>query len=283
MTTDIYGNDYLRFSTDSLISWLVDASKALSHGVKPTPSGSLGAEVDVSSGSLGGSVKFDYAVHPFNFDTPDGIPKEPINDLTCFDRQDAIVGSITTDFAYTFADIKSLNTAAKVASFFFSGEDFIDGGQKNDFLSGYGGDDTLWGYVGNDTLNGARGHDDLMGGDGEGGRDGKDTFVFDAPLKGSNSDSIYDFGHGDTIELDHSVFRGLQLGSLSKDALKTISDVNAFHHTDTFKGEDKSDRILVDREEGYYYFDRDGSGHRYESVLIFDARTDLHAGDFHVI
>ncbi|MBT6240465.1 MAG: DUF4114 domain-containing protein, partial [Rhodospirillaceae bacterium] len=86
-----------------------------------------------------------------------------------------------------------------------SGEDTLYGGTGNDTLEGGSGDDTLYGGSGDDTLEGGAGNDDLWGGD------GSDTFVFH---EGDGTDTINDFGIGDTMVFEGTWF---DEGTISQD------------------------------------------------------------------
>jgi len=77
------------------------------------------------------------------------------------------------------------------------GNDILYGGTGNDTLDGGDDDDTLYGGSGDDTLIGGEGDDDLWGGD------GSDTFVFH---EGDGSDTVNDFGIGDTLLFEGTWF-----------------------------------------------------------------------------
>ena len=100
------------------------------------------------------------------------------------------------------------------------------------------------GNAGANTIDGGGGSDTLEG------RGGADSFAFTTPLGPDNVDTILGFGNGaDQILLDHSVFSGLGLGTLSADAFRTGA-----------VAQDADDRILYDTSTGALYFDPDGSG-----------------------
>lgn len=116
----------------------------------------------------------------------------------------------------------------------------------DDVLVGNGSRNILYSYSGNDILDGGAGNDVLRGGAGE------DTFVFSTTLGAGNVDSITDFNSADdTIQLDSSVFSGLDIGGL--DAFEFLSN-------DTGLAEAAEQRIIYDNATGNVYFDSDGSG-----------------------
>jgi Ca2+-binding RTX toxin-like protein len=123
----------------------------------------------------------------------------------------------------------------------------------DDVLVGNGSRNILYSYGGNDILDGGAGNDALRGGAGE------DTFVFSTTLGAGNVDSISDFNSADdTIQLDSSVFAGLEAGAL---------DATEFLSNDTGIAETAEQHIIYDNVSGNLYFDSDGSGAA-ESVLF---------------
>ena len=149
----------------------------------------------------------------------------------------------------------------------------------DDRLSGEGGDDRLHGGQGNDKLEGEAGNDRLEGRTGKnklvGGPDG-DTFVFNSRLGiGDKSDSyakIVDFTEGDNIELSRSVFKKLDLGSLSETAFRDV-------------GEKATQGTRVNyKANGDVLYDRDGKGGA--DAIVFATLTskpDLDASAFIVV
>ncbi|NQU58563.1 MAG: tandem-95 repeat protein, partial [Rhodospirillales bacterium] len=103
----------------------------------------------------------------------------------------------------TFKDDVNVQGGAGDDTITFSGslgrddEVEIDGGAGNDVITGGAEDETLIGGTGDDTLTGGAGDDDLWGGD------GNDTFVFH---EGDGSDTINDFGIGDTMVFEGTWF-----------------------------------------------------------------------------
>jgi len=108
---------------------------------------------------------------------------------------------------------------------------------------------TVDGNAGNNYINGGGGKDVLTG------NGGADVFVFKSALNTSNIDKITDFNVAqDKILLDHTVFTGLQGGTLQGTPLST----SAFH---VGRGaHDSSDHIIYNSSTGALSFDADGSG-----------------------
>lgn len=140
----------------------------------------------------------------------------------------------------------------KVVEQALDGKDYIHGSAGGDVLQGFGGDDRFYGRGGNDTLTGGK---------------GKDVFFFTTKLDAeTNVDTITDFSHKfDTIKLGGS-FKGLSDGKLSSKAFKVIEDLGS--------ATDKSDRILYDKADGDLYFDRDGSGAKYDPVKFAEVKNN---------
>jgi Ca2+-binding RTX toxin-like protein len=135
-------------------------------------------------------------------------------------------------------------------------------------------DNQLTGNSGANNINGKEGNDTLTGGG------GRDAFIFDTKLGAGNVDSITDFSHAaDTFHIDNAVFKGLKVGALSK------ADFVIITNPASTKGVDASDRILYDRADGNLYFDRDGSGGRFDPVLFAHVKegTKLDFTDFLII
>jgi serralysin len=136
-----------------------------------------------------------------------------------------------------------------------NGADTITGNGAANRLTGLGGSDRLQGGAGDDRLFGNGGNDQLGGGAGSDsltGGAGRDSFVFRSALETTSHDVITDFRVvDDTIRLDNAVFSGLSTGDLSGAAFVRNASGNA---------EDRSDRIIYEKDTGNLYFDRDGSG-----------------------
>lgn len=162
-----------------------------------------------------------------------------------------------------------------------AGNDYLDGGDGDDYLDGGAGNDRLFGGTGNDQLKGGSGSDYLDGGSGKNwlvGGSGNDSFYFGNPLSAGNVGTIADFDHNDDhILLDHNIFKGLSVGSLSSSAFEMIGGRGS--HVDS------SDRILYDAQTGDLFFDQDGSGRTYQPIRFVNIadHATLHASDFLVV
>jgi serralysin len=133
----------------------------------------------------------------------------------------------------------------------------ILGTSRGNTLIGDSGDNRLKGLGGNDTIKGGGGADYLYGGVGNdvlSGGSGKDNFVFDVrPNRSTNNDKITDFrAADDTIWLDNAVFT--KVGG--DGALKAA----AFRATMTGKAQDRSDRVIYEKDTGKLFYDADGTG-----------------------
>jgi Ca2+-binding RTX toxin-like protein len=142
------------------------------------------------------------------------------------------------------------------------GNDRLDGGLNSDLLVGGGGNDSLVGGSGSDALRGGSGDDRLDGGRGRdilngglgtdflSGGSSADAFRFSSALGSSNIDTIQGYNAAsDTIVLENSVFTGLSVGILSRNAFRIGTGAA-----------DGTDRIVYDDQTGALYFDADGSG-----------------------
>ena len=142
------------------------------------------------------------------------------------------------------------------------GDDVLEGGNQKDKLKGGDGDDTLIGGANRDTLKGG-------GGD--------DAFVFDHKLRPAKKamDKITDFQvKHDTIHLDQSVFKHLDLGELDK------SD---FGSGSKSAGQDKHD-LYYEKDTGILSYDRNGNKAGGDvAIAKLDADLHLHADNFLVI
>ncbi len=143
--------------------------------------------------------------------------------------------------------------------------DFLYGGWSKDIAFGQGGDDYLYGGQGGDVLAGGHGRDCLNGGG------GKDQFLF-AEYGAKNTDCITDFEARDRIALDASVFRKLGSGDVLKSKYFHVGDAPLTGH----------DRIVYDKATGRIFYDRDGSGGKFDmrKFAMVDKGTELHAHDF---
>jgi serralysin len=166
----------------------------------------------------------------------------------------------------------------------------VDGSRRADTLTGSSGNDTLIGGGSNDTLNGGPGNDvlkGLSGGDalsGKGGNDtltgnaGLDKYDFNTALNAStNVDTIMGYSlPDDLIRLDNDFFMGLATGALA--GSRYYEAAGATH------GNDASDRIVYNMNNGKLYLDADGSGNG-DSVLfaILSGAPNIGAADFLIV
>ena len=123
-------------------------------------------------------------------------------------------------------------------------------------LSGGAGDDTLTGGAGDDTLDGGTGDDNLWGGD------GNDTFVFHA---GDGSDTINDFGVGDTMEFEGTWFDQGTVTQDGDDAVVTFGSGSTDQVQVKVKGADADTLRVEHNDDGGYsvtqhHTDTSGSG-----------------------
>ena len=129
-----------------------------------------------------------------------------------------------------------------------AGADSLHGGNGGDTLGGGKGDDVLFGGDGGDILNGGLGDDRLAGGK------GPDTFVFSTALGPHNVDTIADFGAGDVIALDASIFQGIgPKGDLADALFATSLFDTGVHpiHPDA--------RIIYNPLSGDIFYDENGN------------------------
>ncbi|MBB3019556.1 Ca2+-binding RTX toxin-like protein [Microvirga lupini] len=145
-----------------------------------------------------------------------------------------------------------------------NGNDTLFGGDKSDYVGGATGHDALYGGTGHDLLFGSSGKDRLSGGSGNDrlyggseqdnliGGSGQDAFVFyTAPNGTTDVDVVRDFSVADdTIWLQNSVFKEVGSAGRLKSALFRTGD----------EARDSTDRIIYDRDDGFLYYDADGTG-----------------------
>ena len=102
------------------------------------------------------------------------------------------------------------------------------------------------GNAGNNLLNGGAGSDTLTGGGGD------DIFRFATTLNAStNLDTVTDFGGGDKIQLENSVFTKLKTSGVTS---------NNFVSGDGAVAADADDYLVYDTADSTLYYDSDGSG-----------------------
>ena len=151
-----------------------------------------------------------------------------------------------------------------------AGADSLHGGNGGDTLGGGKGDDALFGGDGGDILNGGLGDDRLAGGK------GPDTFVFSTALGPHNVDTIADFGAGDVIALDASIFEGIgPKGELADALFATSLFDTGVHpiHPDA--------RIIYNPLSGDVFYDENGN--QPGGLILFAKvapQTNLGHGDF---
>lgn len=139
-------------------------------------------------------------------------------------------------------------------------------------LTGNAGANLLDGGAANDTLRGLTGTDTLTGGG------DKDDFVFESALTAANVDHITDFVHKiDDVVVDRSVFKGLRLGNLDRDAFVSGRNVD--------EAADREDRFIYDTKTGELFFDRDGTGNKDAKLfaILDGSPDDISQKDFVVI
>lgn len=152
----------------------------------------------------------------------------------------------------------------------------VSGSIYNDTLTGTSGADYLNGYAGSDVIDGGAGDDYLAGGssaDTLTGGEGKDTFILgsDRGLGIQNGvDTITDFNLTDDsfrlISADFTAFIGVT-GALTSNNFVTGADKTT--------ATDADDYIIYNSTNGNVFYDPDGSGSSYSSVLIADVTDGL--------
>ncbi len=150
----------------------------------------------------------------------------------------------------------------------YSAIEAVIGGSKADVLRGDVADNRLSGRNGSDRLEGGDGQDTLTGGTGGDmltGGAGADVFEFLA--SGEFRDAITDFESGlDIIRIEGAaVGFGSTTGSLATER---------FHSGTSNAADDALDRFIFNTTDTTLWFDKDGSGSKFASVLV----ADLQAG-----
>lgn len=157
------------------------------------------------------------------------------------------------------------------------GADFIIGGRYRERLVGNSGDDTLQGGFsmvgGQDTLHGGLGRDRLTGGEGD------DTFYFRSPAE--RGDVIVDFsntGQDDVLQIHAG---GFGLTNLATGPLAAAR----FRLGATNRAGDADDRFIFDTRNDSLWFDRDGTGKRFDPVMIarFLGDPSFGANDIYIL
>jgi len=214
----IDANPALRQDNDDLaLSLNADGSLTLS-GVWETTDPPANPPFDfatvLGSATAGTAVDLYFNVHSGEF--PGGEIRGQLVAIAD-DIDDVVIGTVPTGSATGNDTLDGGNRNDAILG--LAGDDTLTGANGNDVLDGGGGDDTLTGGNGDDMLFGSFGSDTLMGGKGEdtldggGGDDsltggkGPDLFVFHA---GFGEDTITDLGNGDRIQFDSEVFATAQ-------------------------------------------------------------------------
>ena len=190
------------------------------------------------------------------------------------DVVDGGFGTDTLDFsAVTTALVIDLANAANNRGSVALGDSYSNievvlGGTKADVLRGDASDNSLQGRNGSDRLEGGAGQDVLTGGTGGDiltGGAGADIFEYLATA--DFRDAITDFEAGiDLIRVEGAaVGLGNYAGGLA---------ANRFCSGTTNAAEDVFDRFIFNTTDTTLWFDRDGSGSKFEAVLV----ADLQAG-----
>lgn len=144
------------------------------------------------------------------------------------------------------------------------------GNALDNFIRGSDGKNILKGGKGDDTLASGLGKDFLVGGK------GADRFFFDTSLGNGNVDRIGDFElKTDKIALEASIFPGLELGALDRDAFLKTNKKKP-------KAKDAEDRILYSKKTGALFYDEDGKGgaKAVKFAVIDDSPNKLTHKDF---
>ena len=129
----------------------------------------------------------------------------------------------------------------------YGGNDTITGSNFNDWLFGDRGDDVLSGGLGNDKLWGGGGNDTLTG------DDGRDTFIFefaDMIYGATATDTITDFGVGDTLKIGDLLPQGTTLAASYDESSTTLTisdDAAGFRESIVLEGyaTDEAKRVSI--------------------------------------
>ena len=186
-------------------------------------------------------------------------------DLITVEGDQAIQMSVTD--ADVDASAMSVDAAAVLLGFSSTAAISLTGGQGSDALYGGSGGDRLNGGAndpGSDTV-------DRLAGNG-----GADTFVFDQQPQNDHAVYLTDFnrGDGDSIELKHTVFSALGVGTLADN--------------DFFKGdpsEATTQHVIFSPDTGNLYYDADAAGTANAPTLVANIwyGNDLDHTDIHVV
>lgn len=148
--------------------------------------------------------------------------------------------------------------------------DTLRGNSVDNLLEGRGGSDRLYGNGGQDTLRGGAGADFLTGGA------GADAFEFAGQL--DFKDTITDFEVGvDFLRFEGA---GVDLGTYAGGL-----DASRFHSGTSNAAADIYDRFIFDTTTSTLWYDRDGSGIRFDAKLVATLQgiTSLSAASFDIV
>lgn len=138
--------------------------------------------------------------------------------------------------------------------------DILRGNAADNTFYGSCGTDSIFGYDGQDTLVGDNGKDVLTGGA------GADLFVFFS--RAHFGDQITDFETGtDLIRIEGSAIDlGTYAGGL---------DASRFHSGTSNAAGDLSDRLIFNTTNATLWYDKDGTGTKFSSIMIADLQDGV--------
>jgi Ca2+-binding RTX toxin-like protein len=192
------------------------------------------------------------------------------NGIEILDTDGHRLSGTNANDVFDLAGVTTLK-AGKAGIALLAGDDIYYGSSDADKVNGGDGVDYLQGNGGKDWLDGGAGSDTLVGGAGD------DSFVFSSKIARGEYDFMYEFdARDDRILFDNKVFDEIgRDGKLKADA---------FIATASGKAKDREDRVIYDRDDGYLYYDADGSGKgKATLVALIPEDLKLNASDFLVI
>lgn len=241
----LYGADYTTRASNTVYKWNPATGECSINGVGQ--GATYHSKILMTVWDGGGRDTFDFSnyktpvvanLQPGTWSTPS---KAQLADLDGSSAVHLAHGSIATALLY-FGNPASLIENAY-------------GGSSNDRLYGNTANNLLRGNNGNDTLKGGLGRDLLYGGK------GNDQFVYgaitDSTVKTAGQDIIYDFVHGDRINL-----KSID-ANIKKSGNQTFTFHNNFtHHT----GEVQFDKLSS--KSVRVTMDVDGDGHADAAIIV---------------